>query len=277
MNTTDQPRGTQTARFLLRDLWRTARILLLALTVGVAECAVGHPVWAADGPKNAPLTVKVTPGPVIDCTTTVPLKGGGQAIHGMTLQLVGFSPDGKTVVTHTDFDVRLWSATTGKATIPAIRPSFSAESMAFRADGKALLSVGYGCMQLFDTATGKPSHDLADAKVFPGLGRSRKGDHFHATSATFSPGRSLLVVGDRASSTGQVFNSKRGHAISRCEVQGTVRRVACGAVGERLVGACAALRDDARGEARLWWVGNGEPIATLPHDHEVYALAFRPD
>jgi WD40 repeat protein len=37
------------------------------------------------------------------------------------------------------------------------------------------------------------------------------------------------------------------------------------------------LRADAKGEVRLWRAGNGEPIATLEHDHEVYALAFSPD
>jgi WD40 repeat protein len=237
-------------------------MLLLALTVLACGAWRDHPARAADTTKDAPPTVKVTPGPVIDCTTTVTLKGGGQALYGRTVRHVGFSPDGRSVVTHTDLDVRLWSAATEKALIPPIRPSFSAETMSFRADGKALLSVGYGCMQLFDTATGKPCHDLADARMFPGLERSEKHGHYNATAAAFSPGGPLLLVGDRTSSPAKVFNSVRGHEISRCEPQGTVRRVAFGAVGERLITACSSLRDDAKGEVRLWWAGNGEPIAT---------------
>jgi WD40 repeat protein len=273
----DQSMRRQSVPFLMRDQSWPARMLLLALTTLAGGAFRDQPARAADTPRDAPPTVKVTPGPVIDCTTIVTLKDGRQAEYGRNIRHVGFSPDGKSVVTHTELDVRLWSAATGKALIPPIRPSFSAETLAFRADGKALLSVGYGCMQLFDTATGKPCHDLADARVFPGLEKSEKGGHYNATSAAFSPGGPLLLVGDRTSSPAKVFNSVRGHEISRCEPQGTVRQVALGAVGDRLIAACSSLRDDAKGETRLWWAANGESIATLVHDHEVYALAFTPD
>jgi RNA polymerase sigma-70 factor (ECF subfamily) len=234
--------------------------------------------------EGPPPALTLTPGPVIDCTITLPDGHGGHAMYGRQVKLVGFSPDGGALFTHTERDCRIWAAATGKPITPRIQPGFGPGTAAFRSDGKALLLAAYGCMQQYDTVTGKPSHDLANPKVFPGLPRSKDGTYGHATAAAFCPVGSLLVTGDHSSKGATVFQSVRGHSLSECPPgpRGHVRLVALAARlsdarDQEFVAAATFDPGNAKGEVRLWWAVNGEPIATLPHDSEVYALAFSPD
>jgi RNA polymerase sigma factor (sigma-70 family) len=234
-------------------------------------------------PQVAHSSLTFSRGPVIDCTTLVTVNRGQQQF-GRQVQLVGFSPDGKSVFAQTEYDCRIWAAATGEPITPPLRPGFGAQSAAFRSDGKALLLAGYGCMQLYDAVTGKPCHDLANPNVFPRLPRSKNGAYFHAKAAAFSPVGTLLAVSDDSSSTAMVFQAIRGHMLGQCDPirKGRVRLVAIAsrrsdADDQEFVAAVSCLRDDAKGEVRLFWAASGEHMATLPHDRDVYALAFSPD
>src|SRR5262245_29675142 len=76
---------------------------ILALLLGVLAAGAGLAAHteqpAARVAPAPPKIVKITPGPVIDCTTPVPVKPGVQALAGLTIRQVRFSPDGKSVVT----------------------------------------------------------------------------------------------------------------------------------------------------------------------------------
>jgi RNA polymerase sigma factor (sigma-70 family) len=254
------------------------------ISKAVAGEGLGATLVQSPVPQGAPSPLTITPGPVIDCTTRAAIGRGAPQMYGRQVQLVGFSPDGKAVFTHTDYDCRIWAAATGAPITPPIRSGFGAQSAAFRSDAKALLLAGYGCMRQYDAATGKPYHDLANPRAFPDLPRSRNGAYFHATSAAYCPVGTLLEVGDDASRTAKVFQGVRGHALSECGplTNARVRLVVLAsrrsdAGDQEFVAAVSCLRDDAGGEVRLWWASNGDPIATLPHASEVYALAFSPD
>jgi WD40 repeat protein len=255
----------------------TAALVLLgvlAAGTGLAAHTEQPAARAARAAPAPPKIVKITPGPVIDCTTLVPVKPGVQAMAGLTLRQVRFSPDGKSVVTHTDYEGRLWSAETGKPLTPPIRAGFVPQCVQFRADGKAMLFAGYGCMQVLNTATGKPLFDLSDPKVLPQLRRSEKYG-FGVSSAAFSPVGSFLLVGDGVFSENAMVYNAKGHLLGKCLAQpGRVRLVAIDPTGTI---AASAVLLDIKAEVHLNEVGNCEPIATLQHDQEVYALAFSPD
>jgi RNA polymerase sigma factor (sigma-70 family) len=220
--------------------------------------------------------VTITPGPVIDCTTIGPTKDGGKAMYGWHVQLVGFSPDGKAVFTHTEYDGRLWSAATGQPLTPSIRMGFGPQAAGFRADGKVLVCWGHGCLQFLDAATGKPF--FAPGQKYPELERSKTGSFFTSVSAAaVSPLEFFVVVGDQQAKMAKVISTgPRGHTLSESLGSGSVRAVAFDATGKKA--ACAILRDDAKVDVYVWWVMNGDQVVEpLQLQSDVYALAFSPD
>src|SRR5262249_25585936 len=86
MSTIDQPRRKVAARSRAQGRWSAIRFVLLVLIMAADVGMRDQGVHAEGSPKKTPLTVKGTPGPGIDCTTIVPLKGGGEGGRG---QVVG--------------------------------------------------------------------------------------------------------------------------------------------------------------------------------------------
>jgi RNA polymerase sigma factor (sigma-70 family) len=280
---------------LARWMSAAALLVLLAGTVAAIGLAVEDTPVAPNGQAAPPAplaalplqqpkdkagavpSVKVTAGPVIDCTTLAPTKDGKQGVYGWQVQLVHFSPDGKAVFIHTEYDGRVWNTATGTPISPPIRTGFGPQTVAFCAKGKSLLCAGHGCMQIVDAVSGKPAFDLADAKAFPGLARSKDNRFFGDISgAAANSAGFLVVVGNTPAKEAEVFNTVRGHMLSECPVTGTLGAVAINPAGT--VAACASLRNDTKGDVYLWSVLNGEPVAKpLPHPKQVYALAFSPN
>jgi WD40 repeat protein len=249
-------------------------LLLASITWGVAPAGARAAADAKPGPPQAP-ALKLSPGLVIDTTTLVPIKPGGEKFaSGLRIDCVAFSPDGKSVATHTERDGRLWSVATGKPITPPIRAGFMAQSVTFRADGKAVLFFGHFCMQVYDSATGKPFFDLSDPKVLPGLLRSKKGEYFNGVSAAAFGRTVLLAAGHGAGTNAVLFNAKGRPLGELLRQPADVRAVALDPTGR--FGACSVLRD-IKGEVVLSRVPGLEQLAVLPHDNEVYALAFSPD
>jgi WD40 repeat protein/serine/threonine protein kinase len=177
-----------------------------------------------------------------------------------------FSPDGKTVVTASFLDVRLWDAATGKQTltIHPRRPNkmglAGPSAVAFSPEGKRIaIACKEGFVQLFDAATGQPVGEAL-------LHKSR------VEVVRFDPRGELLLTGTQDgmavlwhAATGQVDKSPFHH-------QGKVATVAFSPNGR------LALTGSVDKSARLWDTVAGRPVGQpLLHTGEVQAVAFSPD
>jgi WD40 repeat protein/serine/threonine protein kinase/tetratricopeptide (TPR) repeat protein len=116
-----------------------------------------------------------------DATTGRP---GGQPIqHQGSVRAAAVSPDGKTVLTASDYQTaRLWDAGTGQPVGSPLRHRGAVDSVAFSPDGKTVLTTSdYQTARLWDAATGQPIGDALPRR--------------HLAGASFSPdGKSILVT-----------------------------------------------------------------------------------
>jgi WD40 repeat protein len=180
--------------------------------------------------------------------------------------MLGFSPDGKRLLTLGGNAARIWDAATGKELVRPLKHDNSVISATFSPDGKRLLTTGFEkAARLWDAVTGR--------SIFPPL------VHDHVVyCATFSPdGRRILLVGgprarlvDRATHK-SVFLSPKG-----------VRLMYYGAFspdGKRVVitnntGGGIRLKSHP-GSAHIWDAATGRELTpALMHDDIVNEASF---
>jgi len=183
--------------------------------------------------------------------------------HAGSVSCVGFSPDGKRIVSGSGDDtIKVWNAETGQETLTLKGHTGSVECVAFSPDGKRIVSGGgfsSGEIKVWDMSTGQDTLTL-------------KGHTNSVRSVGFSPdGKRIASTSDDESvkvwdaATGQETLTLEGH-------NGWVYSVAFSPDGKRLASA------GIDGTVRLWDAATGQESLTLNgHTGSVYSVAFSPD
>jgi WD40 repeat protein len=188
------------------------------------------------------------------------------------VQLVAFSPDGKTLASvGDDGKTALWNLITGQQTgsLPA-GGSGAAHSAAFSPDGKILAIGGSdGKTALWNLVTGRRTGSL------PAVGEFNS-----AFSVAFSPDGKVLATGgfDGTTwlwdlSTGKRIRSFNTGSfnLNRDSLDKTIESVAFSMDGKTLA------TGGADGKARLWNLATGQQIRSIPEPGGVFSMAFSPD
>jgi WD40 repeat protein/serine/threonine protein kinase/tetratricopeptide (TPR) repeat protein len=247
-----------------------AHRLRLAATLG--RCARPVQVWHSDKKLNV---VRLSPDGrrVLAAGTEGALllwdsdkgKAGEPMLHGVAVTDAVFSPDGKRALTAcADNSVHLWDLEMAREVVPAMMHMGPVLGMAFRPDGKQVLTVSTRGPQnpseaevrLWDAASGEPSENPLGSQVAP-------------YPAEFSPDgkRVLTVCLDRCA---RVWDATGGNQVgASLEHPAAVRRASFSPDGRLVVTA------GADGTARLWDAATGKPaVRPLNHGAPVWDASF---
>ncbi|HUW56230.1 MAG TPA: protein kinase [Planctomycetota bacterium] len=177
--------------------------------------------------------------------------------HQNLVRSVGFSPDGKRIVSGSDDStVKIWEAETGREIRTLVGHQGDVFSVVFTPDGKRVVSGSRDkTVRAWDANTGEPVMVL-------------KGHTDQVYAVAVSPdGKWIVSAGNDETlklwdaTTGQPLRTLRGH-------KGPVYSVCFGAGGRTIASGGVY-------EVKLWNAGSGEQIADLKgHDSNVYAVAF---
>ena len=169
---------------------------------------------------------------------------------------VAFSPDGKTALSGSAADVRLWDLATGRE-ISKIEGDSADNSVAFSPDGKTALSGSLdGTVTLWDLATGREIRKL-------------QGHSAEVTSVAFSPDGKTALSGSW-DETVRLWDLATGRETRKFEGQR-------GAVFSP-DGTTALSISDSNATVTLWDLATGGEIRKLQgHSKGVESAAFSPD
>jgi len=252
------------------DLERVARVNLAEWRgqVNRGQFVCPHPDWVVDAALNRAGTVLVTAcndGRAYrwDAETGRPI--GAPLVHPLPLASAAFSPDGRRIVTagrspdNTKGGAAVWDAATGErlATLPHAAGVRRAE---FRADGRAILTVGATEARLWSAADYAP------------LGEPMAHGGTAVQAGRFSPdGRLIATAG--ADNCSRLWDGATGRALgSPLRHSATVGLVAFAPDGRTLLTA------DVVSTAQLWDAETREPVGpALAHSGRVRVAAFSAD
>ena len=174
---------------------------------------------------------------------------------------MAFRPDGKVVATGTaDGTVQLWDADTGQPIGPPLWHHGEVFAVAFRPDGKALLTSGDRGAWLWDVATDPPIQAHAS--------HTKDRSTPWRSAPTARPSRRPATTGRRGSGT----PTPDGRSDHRCRHEDEVLAVAFRPDGTAVATGSA---DDT---AQLWDAATGQPIGEpLMHGSPFRTVAFHPD
>jgi WD40 repeat protein/transcriptional regulator with XRE-family HTH domain len=170
---------------------------------------------------------------------------------------VAFSPDGKTVLTGQDNDVRLWDVQTGQQLHQF--PGDIQSTAGFSPDGREIFTTyGQGVAQLWDLQTGQAIQQFSGDKTF-------------ILAATYSPDGKYLATGG-LNNLATLWDTTTGQQVRQFTGPDTVTALAFSPDGQYLV---TASMDKT---AILWQVDTGKQVRVFSgHAGEVWSVAFSPD
>lgn len=179
--------------------------------------------------------------------------------HGDSVNHVGFSPDGKTLVSCSwDGTLRSWDVVTGKEIHCFAGHQHAVMSFSFSKDGKTLASISLDfTIRIWDLRTGKELRKL-DAM---------RGSYY---DLAFSPdGQTLVCCGPRM----RIWETKNYQILREFEAENKwVHCVAFSLDGKRLAAG------DGKGVICFWDTTNWKEIGRIPaHKEKVHSLAFSPN
>ena len=252
----------------------------LALTAGddntarIFEVATGKELQALKGHTNAVYSAVFSPdGRTVqfrDSTARIWETKSGQLLQTLewykssfgklrTIELVIFSPDGKTVITtYGGKTARIFDAQSGKFLKNLDGHKRNVKSAVFSPDGTLALTASDSTARIFEVATGKV------LKVF-------SGHTFGITSAVFSPdGKWALTAGD---STARIYEVATGKELQVLKGHTNYVRSAVFSPNGKL--ALTASNDNT---ARIFEVATGKELQVLKgHTSSVNRAIFSPD
>jgi WD40 repeat protein len=251
----------------------------LALTAGddntarIFEVATGKELQALKGHTNAVYSAVFSPdGRTVqfrDSTARIWETKSGQLLQTLewykssfgklrTIELVIFSPDGKTVITTYGKTARIFDAQSGKFLKNLDGHKRNVKSAVFSPDGTLALTASDSTARIFEVATGKV------LKVF-------SGHTFGITSAVFSPdGKWALTAGD---STARIYEVATGKELQVLKGHTNYVRSAVFSPNGKL--ALTASNDNT---ARIFEVATGKELQVLKgHTSSVNRAIFSPD
>jgi WD40 repeat protein/predicted Ser/Thr protein kinase len=221
--------------------------------------------------------------------------------HSERVNEVGFSPDGRQVVTASkDGTAQVWDARSGGAVGPALRHDGEVRMAGFSPDGRYVITASADhTARLWDADTGQPlGPPLVHPDAVSDVGFNAGGSVFFTTCADSTirlwamPEGILLhslehggavnatrfgqdgkrLVAACGDGTATVWNVEDGTQVAKVKASQRVMFADLSATGDRLV---AGIYDE---KAQLWEVAGRRKLAEVKHDlHVVECVAFSPD
>jgi WD40 repeat protein len=187
-----------------------------------------------------------------------------------------FSPDGGRLVSCSPSagEVKVWDLTRHPEFATLARTATDVESIAFRDDGRRLVSITVaGKLQLWDAASGMlcAERDLAtSAELIESVG---------ALAAFDAEGRRVAARCREDNSRVRVWEVDRGETLfTGLDHSYPVHCLRFSPDGRLLAtGASDGTREDRKAEIKVWDAIEGTLRATLPARGRLFALAFSPD
>jgi len=177
--------------------------------------------------------------------------------HGGWIQGVSFSPDGNRIATGSrDRTIKIWDAANG-AELMTLRGDNMFGGPSFSPDGRRIVcSSRDNTVRVWDAATGK------ELMVLQGSG----------PCATFSPDGKRIVLGDTGGAIKVWDGSTGAELVTRQRHSERAWSVAFSPDGKRIVSG--SWMDPT---VKVWDVGGGAEVLSLPSDGPVLGAAFSPD